>query len=219
MTFAPLGGVLARRSLVELGQRTVSAWGEALNIVFSRWQSYLWSMGMHFVAVAGLLVPFYILGLLSRLGSLGAILSGVLLLLSYPLVFAIGRFVRTAIVCFPLSVFAIAAEKKADAFERFSRSNAYFFQRPLLTALLAACLLLVGMVGELLVWAPSPRWWLMRGTYLIASASVQPAAGSYVAAGTGSAKISWPPTGLVFCGCSGSNLFDSSQVGRQRGTR
>ncbi|MEZ6152779.1 MAG: hypothetical protein R3C09_21990 [Pirellulaceae bacterium] len=184
MTFALLGGVLARRSLVELGQRTVSAWGEALNIVFSRWQSYLWSMGMHFVAVAGLLVPFYILGLLSRLGSFGAILSGVLLLLSYPLVFAIGRFVLSAIVCFPLSVCAIAAEKKADAFEGFSRSNAYFFQRPLLTALLAACLLLVGMVGELLVfWTITSGWWLMRGTYLIAGASVQPAAGSYVAAG------------------------------------
>ncbi len=184
MTFALLGGVLARRSLVELGQRTVSAWGEALNIVFSRWQSYLWSMGMHFVAIAGLLVPFLILGLLSRLGTLGAILSGVLLLLSFPLVFALGRFVLSAIVCFPLSVCAIAAEKKADAFEGFSRSNAYFFQRPLLVALLAASLLLVGMVGELLVlWTITSGWWLMRGAYLMAGASVQPAAGAYVAAG------------------------------------
>ncbi|MEO8270039.1 MAG: hypothetical protein ABI557_09975 [Aureliella sp.] len=184
MTFALLGGVLARRSLVELGQRTVSAWGEAISIVFSRWQSYLWSMGMHFVAIAGLLVPFFILGLLSRLGSFGAILSGVLLLLSFPLVFVIGRFVLSAIVCFPLSVCAIAAEKKADAFEGFSRSNAYFFQRPLLTTLLAACLLLVGMVGEQLVyWTITSGWWLMRGTYLIAGASLQPVAGSYVAAG------------------------------------
>ncbi len=184
MTFTLLGGVLARRSLVELGQRTVSAWGEALTIVFSRWQGYLWSMGMHMVAIAGLLIPIFILGLISRLGSFGAMVSGVLLLLTYPLVFAIGRFVLSAIVCLPLSVCAIAAEKKADAFEGFSRSNAYFFQRPLLVALLVACLLLVGMVGELLVfWTITSGWWLIRGTYLLAGASDQPAAGAYVAAG------------------------------------
>ena len=183
MTFALLGGVLARRSLVELGQHTVSAWGEAVNIVFSRWQSYLWSMGMHFVAIAGLLVPVFILGLLSRLGAVGAMLSGVLLLLSFPLVFALGRFVLSAFVCFPLSVCAIAAEKKADAFEGFSRSNAYFFQRPLLSVLLAGCLLLVGLVGEQLVfWTITSGWWLMRGSYLLSS-GVQPAVESYVAAG------------------------------------
>lgn len=163
------GGILARRSLVELGQRTVSAWGEAVRLVGARWQSYLWSMGMHFVAIAALLLPFFILGAIGRLGAVGATISGVLLLISFPVVFAIGRFVLSAIVCFPLSACAIAAEKKADAFEGFSRSNAYFFQRPLLSALLAACLLLIGLVGEQLVyWTITSGWWLIRGAYLLA---------------------------------------------------
>ncbi len=170
LVFGVFGGILARRSLVELGQRTVSEWGQAVRIVGSRWKSYLWSMGMHFVAIAALLVPFFVLGAIGRLGSVGATISGVLLLLCFPVVFAIGRFVLSAIVCFPLSACAIAAEKKADAFEGFSRSNAYFFQRPLLAALLAVCLLLIGLVGEQLVyWTLTSGWWLMRGAYLLAN--------------------------------------------------
>lgn len=182
LTFGLFGGILARRSLVELGQRTVSEWSEAIRIVGSRWLSYLWSMGMHFVAIAALLLPFFVLGAIGRLGYVGATISGVLLLLSFPVVFAVGRFVLSAIVCFPLSVCAIAAEKKADAFEGFSRSNAYFFQRPLLAALLAGCLLLVGLVGEQLVyWTITSGWWLMRGSYLLATPHV--AAGTYIAGG------------------------------------
>ena len=190
LAFGIFGGILARRSLVELGQRTVSAWGEAVRIVGARWQSYLWAMGMHFVAIAALLLPFFILGAIGRLGSVGATISGVILLVCFPVVFAIGRFVLSAIVCFPLSACAIAAEKKADAFEGFSRSNAYFFQRPLLTALLAACLLLVGMVGEQLVyWTITSGWWLMRGAYLLAIPHT--AAETYVAGGN------WLSTSLI----------------------
>ncbi len=184
MSFGLLGGVLARRSLVELGQRTISAWGEALSIVGSRCQSYLWSMGMHFVAVAALLVPVLVLGLISRLGTPGANVSGVLLLLCFPLTFALGRFALSAIVCFPLSVCAIAAEKKGDAFEGFSRSNAYFFQRPVLIALCAVCLLPIGWVGEqLLFWTVTSGWWLMRGAYQMAGGTLQPATLTYVLAG------------------------------------
>lgn len=190
MSFALLGGVLARRSLVELGQRTVSAWGEALFIVGSRWQSYLWSMGMHFVAVAGLLIPFFLLGLVSRLGPPGANISGVLLLLCFPLVFALGRFALSAIVCFPLSVCAIAAEKKGDAFEGFSRSNAYFFQRPVLVVLCAACLLPIGWVGEqLLFWTLTSGWWLMRGAFELTGGRLSSAAQAYIDVGHWLAEI------------------------------
>ncbi len=192
LTLSLLGGVLARRSLVELGQRTVAAWGESLSCVGSRWHSYVWSMGMHFVGIAVLLLPIYALGLLSRLGSLGANLAGVLLLMCFPLVFAIGRFVLSAIVCFPLNVCAIAAEKKADAFEGFSRSNAYFFQRPVVVALCVLCLLAVGSVGEQLVfWTVTSGWWLIRGTYLLAGGAVQPASNSFIGAGN------WLATALL----------------------
>ncbi len=194
LTFGLIGGVLARRSLVELGQRTIAAWGESFSLVFSRWQSYLWSMGMHFVGIAALLLPALVLGLLSRLGTVGASIAGVLLLLCFPLVFGIGRFVLSAILCFPLSVCAIAAEKKADSFEGFSRSNAYFFQRPVVAALCALCLLAIGYVGEQLVfWTVTSGWWLIRGTFLIAGGAVQPASNTYVTAGN------WLSEALIAC--------------------
>ncbi len=192
LTFGLLGGVLARRSLVELGQRTIAAWGESLSIVFSRWHSFLWSMGTHFVGIAALLVPIYVLGLLSRLGSVGATVAGVLLLLCFPLVFAVGRFALSAIVCFPLSVCAIAAEKKADAFDGFSCSNAYFFQRPVVVAICIVCLLAIGCVGEQLVfWTITAGWWLVRGAYLMAGGALQPASNTFIGAGN------WLSTALI----------------------
>lgn len=165
-TFAILGGVLARRGAVELGQRTVAPWGESFAIVFSRWQSYLWATCMHFVGIAVLLLPALILGLVSRLGSVGAIVAGVLLLMSFPLVFGIGRIALSAIICFPLSACAICIEKKADAFEGFSRSNAYVFQRPVVGVLCTLLLVATGLVGELIVtWTLQLGWGLVRGTF------------------------------------------------------
>ncbi len=162
-TFALFGGVLARRAAVELGQRTISPWGEAIGLVASRWQSYLWATGMHFVGILVLLLPALLLGLCSRLGTVGGVVAGVLLLLCYPLVFGIGRFALSAIICFPLSVVAICVEKKADAFEGFSRSNAYFFQRPVVAVLCSLLLLAAGLVGEKIVyWTLHLGWWLMR---------------------------------------------------------
>jgi hypothetical protein len=184
LTFALFGGLLARRSLVELGQRTVAAWGESGRIVCSRWQSYLWSTGMHLVGTAAMLVPVLILGWLSRFGFVGATIAGVLLLLCFPLVFAIGRLALGAVVCFPFSVCAISAERKADAFEGFSRSHAYLFQRPVVAALCVVSLIAIGKVGELVVfWTITLGWWLVRGAYFFTGGSVQPGSNTYVAAG------------------------------------
>lgn len=166
---ALFGGVLARRAAVELGQRTVATWSESLGIVWSRWQSFLWATGMHLVGIAFLLVPPLILGFVSRLGTVGAIIAGILLLLMFPLVFGIGRFALSAIVCFPLSVCAICVEKKADAFEGFSRSNAYFFQRPVVGVLCVLVLLAFGLVGEQIVyWTLNLGWWLTSRTFNLA---------------------------------------------------
>ncbi len=193
-TFALIGGVLARRSLVELGQRTIAAWGESCGLVLSRWQSFFWSMGMHFVGIAAMLTPIFLLGLVSRLGAVGATLAGVLLLVCFPLAFAIGRFVLSAILCFPLSVCAIVAERKADAFEGFSRSNAYLFQRPVVAAICAFVLLAIGSVGEQLVfWTLASGWWLIRGTYLFAGGGIQPASNDFIAAGN------WLSEALIAC--------------------
>ncbi|MEM8736159.1 MAG: hypothetical protein AAGG44_18155, partial [Planctomycetota bacterium] len=117
-----LGGVLARRALVELGQRTIAPWGHSFSILFRRWQGLLWATGMHLVGLAVLLIPIAILGLVAQLGTAGGTVAGIGLLLCFPLAFAVGRLMLSMIFGFPLSVSAIAAEKKADAFEGFSRS-------------------------------------------------------------------------------------------------
>jgi hypothetical protein len=169
------GGVLARRAAFELGQRTIAPWFRSIKLVASRLISYLWAAGMHFLAIGGLLLPFYILGWISRLGSVPAYVAGVfLIVLSIPLMFAIGRLFLSLIACFPLSVCAISIEKRADAFEGFSRSNAYFFQRPVLAAILVVLLLVFGEIGALLVsWVVYSGWGLIGQSFLASGLEAQ----------------------------------------------
>jgi hypothetical protein len=187
------GGVLARRAAVELGQRTIAPWYRSIRLVSSRIVSYLWAAGMHFIAIGGLLLPFLILGWLSRFGSVAALITGVLLLLlSLPLMFAIGRLFLSLTVCYPLSVCAISIEKRADAFEGFSRSNAYFFQRPVLAFLTVILLVVCGEIGALLVsWVVYSGWGLIEQTYLATSTNIDPAVKSYLSIGN------WLATSLV----------------------
>ena len=133
------GGVLSRRAAIELGQRTIAPWGETVQLVGSRLLSYLWVTGMHLVALFGLLLLPYLLGVIARLGPVAHV-SGFLLLILFPLVFAIGRLVISMFICYPLAVTAISCERNGDAFEGFSRSNNYFFQRPVVVVLCALAL-------------------------------------------------------------------------------
>lgn len=179
------GGVLARRAAVELGQRTIAPWIRSVRLVASRIVSYLWAAGMHFIAIGGLLLPFLLLGWFSRLGSVTATIAGVfLLLLALPGIFAIGRLFLSLAVCFPLSVCAISIEKRADAFEGFSRSNAYFFQRPVLAFLTVTLLLGFGEIGALLVsWVVHSGWGLIEQTYLAGSLTTESTINGYTKAG------------------------------------
>lgn len=184
LTLAIFGGVLARRAMIELGQRTVAPWFHSIQLVAGRWQSYLWVSGMNLVGIAALLILPMVFGLVSRFGSGGAVVGGALLILFFPLSFGVGRFVLSLTICFPLSVCAIGAEKRADAFEGFSRSNAYFFQRPVLAFLIATGLLACGYVGELLVnCVLNTGWSMVRNTYLYSGGLSQPAAARFVATG------------------------------------
>lgn len=151
------GGILSRRAAVELGQRTIAPWGETIRLVSSRMLSYIWVTGMHLVAIGGLLLVPYLLGLFARLGPMAHV-AGVLLLLLFPLVFAIGRLVLSMFICFPLAVTAISCERNGDAFEGFSRSNNYFFQRPVMVVLCAVALAGIGWVGYMIIF-----WWLLAG--------------------------------------------------------
>ncbi|GAB5406924.1 MAG: hypothetical protein Aurels2KO_51550 [Aureliella sp.] len=174
LVVAAFGGVLTRRAAIELGQRTIGTWSESFRIVFSRLNSYLWATGMHLVALSLLLLPFLLLGWLSRLGGVGANIAGVLMLLMFPLVFSVGRFAFSAIICFPVSVAAISIEKEADAFEGFSRSNAYLIQRPIAAAVCILLLLGAGLVGEQIVyWSLNSGWWLISRTFATTAAESQ----------------------------------------------
>lgn len=192
VTLSLLGGVIARRSAVELGQRTVAPWGESLRIVSSRWTSYLWSTGMHLVAIGAMLAPIVALGFLSRLGSVATAVACVLLMLCFPLVFGIGRFALSAVICFPLSVCGISFEKKADAFEGFSRANAYFFQRPVVAALCVTILILIGIIGEQIVfWTISSGWWLFGRSFITSAGGTSSTSLQYLSYG------SWLASSLI----------------------
>ncbi len=178
------GGLIARRAAVELGQRTVAPWIRSVKLVLSRIVSYLWAAGLHIVALAGLLLPIAILGVFSTLGSFPAAVAGIILVaVCIPLIFSVGRLAMSLIFCFPLSVCAISIEKRADSFEGFSRSNAYFFQRPVLAFLCVFLLAIFGEVGAFLVnWTVQLGWGLIKNTYL-AAGSIELKGNSFTGAG------------------------------------
>ncbi len=164
VVFGFFGGILTRRAAVELGQRTIAPWGETIRLVGSRMLAYLWVTGMHMVALAGLLLLPFLAGLIAQLGPA---VGGVLLLLLIPLVFAVGRLVLSMFICYPLAVGAISCERNADAFEGFSRSNNYFFQRPVLFTLCVIALAAIGYVGYAIVyWSLYYGWHWIRDAFL-----------------------------------------------------
>ncbi|MBX3420885.1 MAG: hypothetical protein KF752_04935 [Pirellulaceae bacterium] len=185
MVGALLGGLLARRAAVELGQRTIADWGRTAKVIASRWMSFFWAIAMHFVALLCLLLPIVILGWASRLGDVAAAVTGVLLIvLSIPLMFAVGRLLISLLIGVPLSICAISIENKADAFEGFSRSNAYIFQRPVVVALLVVALGGLGQVGALLVqWTVQAGWGFISATYRWSVGGLADDANRYLQAG------------------------------------
>ncbi len=201
------GGVLARRAAVELGQRTIAPWIRSIQLVGSRALSYLWAAGMHIVGAMALVAPIALLGWFAKLGSIAAVISGILLIaVCLPLIFAIGRILMSLIFCYPLSVCAISVEKKADAFEGFSRSNAYFFQRPVLTVVCVALLYVFGLVGAFLVnWTVQLGWGLIEQTFSATSGHAYPAVDTYLGAGN------WIAKNLVFA--FGFSYFWSASAG------
>lgn len=125
------GGLLARRSLMELGNRTSVGWGPSCRLVYRRWPSMVWATTMPLLAVFGLSFVPLGLGLVARTGSLGSTVALVLMLASILFVIAIGWCIVVSLFGFPLSICAVVGEKKADAFDGLSRSAAYVFQRPM----------------------------------------------------------------------------------------
>ncbi len=140
------GGLLARRSLMEMGVRASVGWIPSCQLVCKRWLSMVWAITMPLVAIACLALFPLLLGVLGRMGSIGLTISLVLMVPTIFLVFAIGWPGVISLLGFPLSICAIVGEKKADAFDGLSRSAAYMFQRPMtVLAIMAIATSLVSM--------------------------------------------------------------------------
>jgi hypothetical protein len=131
------GGVICRRSVVELGARTTIGWSGAIKLVVSRLRAIFESVGLPALAAAALLLIPFVLGLIARLGNVGEVFASIGVLLSFLIAIPIGWLVILVIFGFPLMIAAIVTEKDSDAFDGLSRAAAYLFQRPV--TILLAC--------------------------------------------------------------------------------
>jgi hypothetical protein len=140
-----VGGVLARRSLMEFGIRTSVGWGPTLQLVLQRWRSMVWAIGMPLMAVVGLCLIPWLWGMLSRAGFIGSWIGLLLMIPTIFLAIGIGWCGVISWLGFPLMICAILAEKRADAFDGVSRAAAYVFQRPM--TVLVILFLASGLAG------------------------------------------------------------------------
>ncbi len=124
------GGVICRRSVVELGARTTIGWSSAFRLVIRRWRAMVEAVGLPALAAFGLCAAPFLLGLFSRLGSWAEFISMFGVLLTFFFAIPIAWLLLLALLGYPLMVAAIVTEKDSDAFDGLSRSAAYLFQRP-----------------------------------------------------------------------------------------
>lgn len=125
-----VGGVLVRRSVVELGTMSSAGWIESVQLVASRWVGLLWSLAMPWLAFGVLLAPFAIFGLISQLGTVGNGIAFVGVMAYSLAILSMTWMVIAGLLGAPLSIAAVVTEKNGDGFEGFSRSCAYVYQKP-----------------------------------------------------------------------------------------
>ncbi len=148
-----VGGVITRRSVVELGARTTIGWVGAVKLVTGRLRSIVEAAALPAIAVLAICAIPMLLGILARLGAFGEVLSAFGMLLSVVLVIPVAWLLILCVLGFPIVVAAIVTEKDSDVFDGLSRAAAYLFQRPV-TLLIALVVggsiigLVVGIVGS-----------------------------------------------------------------------
>lgn len=145
------GGLLARRSLMEMGIRSSVGWGPSCTLVCRRWLSMVWGICMPLVAMVGLALFPLAFGLIARMGFVGQVISLVMLIPISLLAIGIGWCAAISAFGFPLSICAILAEKNADAFDGVSRSAAYIFQRPMTLLTILVLAISLAWLGDFIV--------------------------------------------------------------------
>jgi len=145
------GGAITRIAAVKLGREERISTGEAIRFAARKIGSYITSPLFPLVGVVLLAIPIGLLGLLMRL-DWGVMVAGIL----WPMALLGGLFITILLVGllfgWPLMWGTISSEREGDAFEAFSRSYSYTFQRPLHYLFYAFLATTFGAFGWLLVY-------------------------------------------------------------------
>ncbi|MFN9549928.1 MAG: hypothetical protein ACK56Q_06590 [Pirellulaceae bacterium] len=145
-----IGGLLLRRSLVELGTQSTIGWSDCFRTVGNRLASLLWSILLPWSMVLAIALPIMVICGVARLGSVGNWIATVLLGLMLILLLQAGWAMLHGVLGFPLAMAGVLAERKGDAFEGYSRSSAYLFQKPFTLGIALLVGTVAGVVGALM---------------------------------------------------------------------
>ena len=145
-----IGGLLLRRSLVELGTQSTIGWSDCFRTVGNRLASLFWSILLPWSMVLAIALPIMGICGLARLGTIGNWIATVLLGLMLILLLQAGWAMLHGILGFPLAMAGVLAERKGDAFEGYSRSSAYLFQKPFTLAVSLLMGTFAGVVGAVM---------------------------------------------------------------------
>jgi hypothetical protein len=183
------GGAITRMAVVKLGREERISLGEAVSHARRRLLPYIASPIFPMLGIVLTAIPIFLLGLLMRM-DWGVLVAGILWILVL-----LGGLIITILSVgllfgWPLMWGTISSEREGDAFEAFSRSYSYTFQRPihyLFYALLATvfggfCWLLVYQVSESVI--AFSFWPASLGAGADRWAEIQLAMGSAATVGT-----------------------------------
>lgn len=167
LIWSAIGGWIARRSVVELGTRSTEEWGATWKVVRSRWISFTLALLSPLFIILTLLSGVWVIGAIAKLGTIGAMISAILMIPALLLLFPITRVAMNWALGLPLLFSAVATEKKADGFEGFSRGFAYISQAPVPMLLAVAIAHIISLVGETaLYYGIATTWSFIAGTYV-----------------------------------------------------
>ena len=146
-----LGGAIARIAAVKLGREESIGLGEALGHARGKWVAHIVSPLFPLLLVALVALPILLVGLLMR-WDWGILLGGCLWIFVLMAGLIIAILLLGLLFGWPLMWGTIASEENGDAFEAFSRSYSYTFQRPLHYLFYATVATFFGGLSWLLVY-------------------------------------------------------------------
>jgi hypothetical protein len=130
LVWALFGGAITRMAAMRLGREERIGLGEAVRFAVRKLGSYIASPLFPLLGVAMVAVPIFLLGLLIR-SDWGALAAGILWVFVLLGGLIITWLLLGLLFGWPLMWVTVSSEQTGDAFEAFSRSYSYTYQRPL----------------------------------------------------------------------------------------